>query len=84
MSYRSGLGHPHGLNVLNNLYLCILKKDVMDNNFKIKIDALVDEINTVTDLIRKIEILNYMEQQSSFMLWQLEEEKRIDDDSRDY
>ena len=56
----------------------------MDNNFKIKNDALVDEINTVTDLIRKIEILNYMEQQSSFMLWQLEEEKRIDDDSRDY
>lgn len=61
-----------------------VKWNGMDNNFKIKIDALVDEINTVTDLIRKIEILNYMEQQSSFMLWQLEEEKRIDDDSRDY
>ncbi|MBQ0015558.1 MAG: hypothetical protein KBT04_01055 [Bacteroidales bacterium] len=56
----------------------------MDNNFKIKIDNLVDEINTVTDLVRKIEILNYMEQQASYMLWQLEEEKRIDDDSRDY
>lgn len=69
----------------NNLYFCKLKvKTTMDNNFKMKIDALVNEINTVTDLIRKIEILNYMEQQSSFMLWQLEEEKRIDDDSRDY
>lgn len=65
-------------------YISTTYLDIMDNNFKIKIDNLVDEINTVTDLVRKIEILNYMEQQASYMLWQLEEEKRIDDDSRDY
>ena len=57
---------------------------IMDNNFKQKIDALVTEICAVTDLTHKVEILNYMEQQSSFMLWQLEDEQRIDEDSRDY
>lgn len=56
----------------------------MDNNFKAKIDALVTEVANVTDLTRKIEILNYMEMQASFMLWQIEEEKRIDDDSHDF
>lgn len=56
----------------------------MDNNFKEKIDALVTEICAVTDLTKKVEILNYMEMQSSFMLWQLEDEVRIDEDSRDY
>ena len=56
----------------------------MDNNFKIKIDALVGEINQVTNLSIKIDILNYLEQQAAYMLWTLEEEKRIDDDSRDF
>ncbi|MBQ9472989.1 MAG: hypothetical protein IJU81_01105 [Bacteroidales bacterium] len=56
----------------------------MDNNYKIKIDALVNEISGMTDLIRKIEVLNYMEQQASYLLWVIEEEKRIDDDSHDY
>lgn len=60
------------------------KDKEMDNNFKQKIDALVTEICAVTDLTHKVEILNYMEQQSSFMLWQLEDEQRIDEDSRDY
>ncbi|KWW29552.1 MAG: hypothetical protein AUK63_1463 [bacterium P3] len=55
----------------------------MDNNFKIKIDALVGEISQVNNLNIKIDILNYLEQQASYMLWQLEEEKRIDDDSHD-
>lgn len=56
----------------------------MDNNFKQKIDTLVTEICSITDLTRRVEILNYMEQQSSFLLWQLEDEQRIDEDSRDY
>lgn len=56
----------------------------MDNNFKIKIDTLVGEINQVNDLNIKIDILNYMEQQASYMLWTIEEEKRIDDDSHDF
>lgn len=55
----------------------------MDVNFKERIDALTNDINKVTDLNIKIDILNYMEQQSSFMLWQLEDEERIDEDSRD-
>lgn len=52
----------------------------MDNNFKEKIDALVSEINAVQSLVSKVEILNYMEQQSSYMLWQLEDEIHIDED----
>lgn len=56
----------------------------MDVNFKERIDALTNDINSVTDLNIKTDILNYMEQQSSFMLWQLEEEQRIDEDSRDF
>ena len=54
----------------------------MDNNFKIKIDNLVGEINQVNELNIKIDILNYMEGQDAFLLWQLEEEKRIDENSR--
>lgn len=56
----------------------------MDVNFKEKIDAIVTEASKVNDLNIKIDILNYMEQQAAFMLWQLEEEKRIDEDSRDF
>lgn len=56
----------------------------MDNNFKIKIDNLVNEINQVNDLSIKLSILNYMEQSAAYMLWQLEDEERIDEDSRDF
>jgi hypothetical protein len=56
----------------------------MDNNFKQKIDALMTELSNVTDLNIKVDILNYMEQQSSYMLWQLEDEVRIDEDSKDF
>ncbi len=54
----------------------------MDNNLKVKIDQLVSEINKITDLTQKIEILDYMEQQSSYMLWLLQDEQHIDHDSR--
>ncbi len=56
----------------------------MDNNFKQKIDAIITELGNVNELNIKIDILNYMEQQANYLLWQLEEEKRIDDDSRDF
>lgn len=56
----------------------------MDNNFKIKIDNLVSEISAVESLNIKVDILNYLEQQASYMLWQLEDEQRIDEDSRDF
>ena len=41
----------------------------MDNNFKQKIDAIITELSDITDLNNKLDILNYMEQQASFMLW---------------
>ena len=53
----------------------------MDNNLKTKIDELVGEIAKITDLHHRIDILNYMEQQSSYMLWLLEDELHIDNDS---
>jgi len=53
----------------------------MDNNLKKKIDDLVGEISAITDLVQKIEILDYMEQQSSYMLWLLQDEEHIDHDS---
>ncbi|MCR5423150.1 MAG: hypothetical protein K6E93_00100 [Bacteroidales bacterium] len=56
----------------------------MDINFKKKIDDLVNEVSALTDLPTKIDVLNYMEQQSSYLLWQLEDEQRIDEDSRDF
>ena len=37
------------------------------------------DLGNVTDLNIKVDILNYMEQQAAFMLWQLEEEQRIDE-----
>lgn len=52
----------------------------MDNNLKIKIDEIVGEINKIYDLNQKIDILNYMEQQSSYMLWMLQDEEHIDHD----
>ena len=54
----------------------------MDNNIKIKIDEIVAEIAKINDLHQRIDILNYMEQQSSYMLWLLEDELHIDNDSQ--
>ena len=54
----------------------------MDNNIKIKIDEIVAEIAKINDLHQRIDILNYMEQQSSYMLWRLEDELHIDNDSQ--
>lgn len=51
----------------------------MDNNFKIRIDQIIEDLGNIYDLNIKIDILNYMEQQAAFLLWQLEEEKRIDE-----
>lgn len=53
----------------------------MNNNIKIKIDEIVAEISKINDLPQKIAILNYMEQQSSYMLWLLEDEEHIDHDA---
>lgn len=56
----------------------------MDVNFKEKIDRLIAEVSALTDLTHKVEVLNYIEQQAGFLLWQLEDEQRIDEDSRDF
>ena len=55
---------------------------IMDNNLKKKIDDLVAEISAINDLTHKVSILEYMEQQSSYMLWQLQDEIHIDYDSQ--
>lgn len=54
---------------------------VMDNNIKIKIDEITNEISAINDLNIKHAVLTYMEQQAAFMLWQMEDEKHIDNDS---
>lgn len=56
----------------------------MNLEFKEKIDALISEVAAVPDLTTKLAILNYIQQESGFLLWQLEDEERIDEDSRDY
>ena len=56
----------------------------MDINFKEKIDRLIAEVSALTDLTTKIAVLNYIQQESGYLLWQLEDEQRIDEDSRDY
>ncbi|MGX8712661.1 MAG: hypothetical protein ACSW8I_03110 [bacterium] len=56
----------------------------MDLKFKEKIDALVSEVAAIPDLMTKIAVLNYIQQETGFLLWQLEDEQRIDEDSRDY
>ena len=56
----------------------------MDVKFKEKIDSLIAEVSAVTDLPTKGAVLNYIQQESGFLLWQLEDEQRIDEDSRDY
>lgn len=53
----------------------------MDNNIKKKIDEIVNEISNINDLNIKHAVLTYMEQQAGFMLWQMEDEKHIDNDS---
>ncbi|MBQ6238358.1 MAG: hypothetical protein IJK07_09100 [Bacteroidales bacterium] len=53
----------------------------MDNNIKQKIDDIVNEIGNIKDLNIKHAVLTYMEQQAGFMLWQMEDEKHIDNDS---
>ena len=55
---------------------------LMDNNLKKKIDDIVAEISAITDLTHKVSILEYMEQQSSYMLWQLQDDIHIDYDSQ--
>lgn len=54
----------------------------MDNNLKIRIDEIVADIAKINDLPHKISILEYMEQQSSYMLWVLQDEQHIDYDSQ--
>ena len=56
----------------------------MNLEFKEKIDALISEVAAVPDLVTKIAVPNYIQQESGFLLWQLEDEQRIDEDSRDY
>ena len=56
----------------------------MDVQFKEKIDQLIAEVSQVNDLMTKIAVLNYIQQESGYLLWQLEDEQRIDEDSRDY
>lgn len=53
----------------------------MDNNIKQRIDEITNEISNITDLNIKHACLTYMEQQAAFMLWQMEDEKHIDNDS---
>ena len=54
----------------------------MDNNIKIKIDEVLQEISQVNDLNQRVDILTYMQQQSGFMLWQLEEDIHVDQNMR--
>lgn len=56
----------------------------MDNNFKIKIDALIQEISEIKDLKIKADILDYVERQAGFLLWQMEDELHIDEDVHNY
>ena len=66
---------------INEVIYMILIANYMDNNIKIKIDEVVAEISKINDLSQKIAILDYMEQQSSYMLWQLQGEEHIDHDA---
>ena len=53
----------------------------MDNNIKQRIDEITNEISKLTDLNIKHASLTYMEQQAAFLLWQMEDEKHIDNDA---
>ena len=48
----------------------------MDLAFKEKIDSLISEVSAITDLTTKVTVLNYIQQESGFLLWQLEDEQR--------
>ncbi len=64
------------------MYFCIIKAGkTMDNNIKLKIDEIVNEICAINDLNIRHAVLTYMEQQAAYMLWQIEDEKHIDNDS---
>lgn len=54
----------------------------MDNNIKVKIDEIIQEISLINDLNMKADILTYMQQQSGFMLWQIEEDLHVDQNMR--
>jgi hypothetical protein len=66
---------------INEVIYMTLIANYMDNNIKIKIDEVVAEISKINDLSQKIAILDYMEQQSSYMLWLLQDEEHIDHDA---
>lgn len=51
----------------------------MDSTFKEKVDALITEVSDIHDMTIKVSVLNYIEQQASFMLWQLEDEQRLNE-----
>ena len=66
-------------------YLCRTKKDdIMDNNIKLRIDEILEEICKINDLNAKADILTYMERQAAFQLWQLEEDLRVDHNMKDF
>ena len=56
----------------------------MDLKFKEKIDTLINEVANIPDLPTKVAVLNYIQQESGYLLWMLEDEQRIDEDSRDF
>ena len=56
----------------------------MDNNIRVKIDEILEEICKINDLTAKADILTYMERQAAFQLWQLEEDLRVDHKKKDF
>ena len=54
----------------------------LDNNLKQRIDALISEVANIHDLVQKVAILEYMEQEAGYLLWQLSDEIHIDNDSQ--
>lgn len=56
----------------------------MDVNYKERIDAIINDLGSVTDLNIKKDILNYMMMESMFLLEQLDDELRIDEASRNF
>jgi len=56
----------------------------MNKNYREQIDQLIQEIGEITDLNIKADLLTYMEQQSSFLLWQLDEDLRVDQNMKNF
>jgi hypothetical protein len=57
----------------------ILKQtDKMNENLRKEIDAVIQEICQINDLNIKADLLTYMERQAAFLLWQIEEDLRVD------